>query len=156
GRAQVGRPLRRTVSARWAHVESPLRKGELAREYGCAASTTGGGETASGGTGLEDGTGTAALSGTGLAAGGGAGSDGLAATVSTCSSSATRSASTDFSSATGSADADPVVVGVVVAGGGTGAGGFSEACVTRAVGAGGTWRGAGGKGNGFDARGAVG
>jgi len=91
-------------------------------------------ETATGGTGVEGGTGAAALAGTGLAARGGAGSDGLVATA-TGSGSATSSASTGSSSATGSADAETV---------------------TPAVGAGGTWRLAGGRGGGFDARAAGG
>jgi hypothetical protein len=118
-------PINTTASAaRMAQMGRLLRKGESSREYGCAASTTRGGETATGGTGTEGGTGMAALFGTGLAAGGGAGSDGLAATASTGSGSATSSASTGSSSAT-SADAD----------------------------AGGTWRTAG-RGGGFDVRGA--
>jgi hypothetical protein len=101
-----------------AQVGRLLRKGELSRESGSAASTTRG-------TGIDAGTGTAALLGTGLAAGGGAGSGGLAATASTGSGSATSSASTGSSSATGAG-------GTWRAAGGRG-GGFD----TRAAGGGG-------------------
>jgi hypothetical protein len=126
GTAHVERTPRRTVSARMARVESPLRKGELAS----GSSSTGGSETATGGMGVEGGTGMAALAGTGLAAGARAGSDGLDATASTGSGSAMSSASTVSSSTTG----------------------FSEACVTRAVGAGGPGRTDGRRGGGFDER----
>jgi hypothetical protein len=158
GVAQLERPLRTAVSARTAQTERPVRKGLLSRESGCAASTAGGSETATGGagvedgTGIEDGTGTAALSGAELAAGVDAGSNGLAATASSCSGSTMGSASTKSCSATGSSDADPGVAGVVVASDGANAGGFSEAWVASAVGTGGTWRTAPGRGGGFDVR----